>query len=458
MNLDKMLFDFHTEVANLESHGRGAEAAWCAQRVAVQGLMTLGLTLSSQMGEHERADEIFGFIQRIDPGNWLAWSNMTHARSQLGDYAGALLASDRAIECSMGESHDVFYNAGVVLTNLGRTAEAEAMYRKAASIEPTKHGIAFNLGLTLLRQGKYEEGWRLYESRFLVNELTAMFKRRFAAEEWDGRSFKRKSLVVFSEQGLGDFIMFSRFLERAKRLGGRVTLEVQEPLYDIARNNFDFLDKVVARENSTTWPDVPKSDFAISVCSLPRVLKANRAEDLACEPYLRTTKRYKLEKSKRMKIGLCWCGNSDHTRDTTRSAPLRDFARLFEQKDVEIYGLVKGVRGVRNWIKGKIDLNEGAQSLPLTDLEGKFNNFDELASIVNSLDLVITVDTGLAHLCGAMGKPVWILLGRETDWRWGDGVSDSVWYPSATLFRRKTTWPDLVDEVVRALPTGRKAR
>ena len=458
MNLDSILLDFHTEITKLENEGRGGEALWCGQRIAVQGLMTYGLSLCSQTQEYEKAVEIFKFINKIDPGNWLAASNLTHAYSQLFKYDDAFEAVNQSIKFSKEENYDVFYNAGVVLTNLGRIADAEIMYRNAAKINPTKESILFNLGLNLLRQGKYEEGWNLYEYRFKVNPLTGSFKKRFLADEWDGRPFKKKSLLVYSEQGLGDFVMFSRFLQQTKKLGGKLIVEVQEPLFDIVKNNFDFVDEVIFRENSTNWPKPPLTDYAISVCSLPRIHKIDNIEKIQVKPYLKTNSKFKLNKNKKLKIGLCWCGNSDHSRDITRSAHIQDFKKLFDQKNVEIYSLVKGVKGIRNWIKGKIDLNEGKESLPLIDLESKFNNFEELGAIINSLDLVITVDTGLAHLCGAMGKPVWIMIGRDTDWRWADTVNTTPWYPSATLFRYKTSWSDLVDEVVNALPTNQKAK
>lgn len=458
MNLDKILIDFHTEITNLEAQGRGQEAIWCEQRFAAQGLMNLGLSYCSQTKEYEKAIEIFQFITRIDPGNWLAWSNMTHAYTQLENYQGALNAINKAIECSRGENFDVFYNAGVVLTHIGRIEEAEKMYRNAIILNPTKDTIIFNLALNLLRQGKFEEGWQLYEYRFKVSQFTGNFKKRFTAPEWNGCSYKKKSLIVYSEQGLGDFVMFSRFLQKVKKLGGKLILEVQAPLYEIAKNNFGFVDEIYSRENSVDWPEPKKTDYAISVCSLPRVLKIHSQEQMHSEPYIQTVNRFKLSKNKNLKIGICWCGNSDHTRDTTRSLPVSQFEPLFKQKNVEIYSLVKGVRTIRNWTKGKVDLNVGLENFPIIDLESKFKNFDELAAIINSLDLVITVDTGLAHLCGAMGKPVWILIGKETDWRWMDNVNSSYWYQSATLFRYKTSWSDLVKEVIEALPKNRKVK
>ena len=159
-----------------------------------------------------------------------------------------------------------------------------------------------------------------------------------------------------------------------------------------------------------------------------------------------------------MKIGICWGGNSDHARDFLRSMPIIAMKELIECKNVQCYSLMKGVKTKRDWPQGSIDLNEGIESFSVIDMSKKIQNFTDLANIIESLDLVITVDTGLAHLCGAMGKPVWILLAKHCDWRWFDDVETTPWYPSARLFRCKTTWKDLIHEVVESLPINQKAK
>jgi hypothetical protein len=153
------------------------------------------------------------------------------------------------------------------------------MYKLALELNPSHATASFNLALVLLRQGKYAEGFNMYDWRFKSSDITKRFKERFLQDHWDGRKFKKKSLLIYSEQGLGDFILFSRFIEKAKSLGEKVIVEVQEPLVNIVRDNFN-VDVVLPRANNNDWPKAPESDYCISVCSLPKVLKIDNKEKI----------------------------------------------------------------------------------------------------------------------------------------------------------------------------------
>jgi len=453
MNLDKLLYNLHSEGENLHKNGRDHEYIWSCESVAVQALNSLGLAYSTYAKNYEKALKCLYNALDIDRGNWLIWSNLTHIYSVIDDKEKAIKCAYKSIECSRGEVLDPYYNAGVVLAGAGRLLDAENMYRAARQLNSNHDFSAFNLGLLLLRQAKFEEGWDFYEWRFRTAELTGNFKKRFIQEEWDGRKFKKKSLVVYSEQGLGDFIMFSRFLPKVQSLGGKVIVEVQEPLVNLIKENFKDVE-VISRENSNNWPKAPKSDYAISICSLPRVLKIYNADDVKSDPYIKATIKTKAKavRSKKIKVGLCWSGNPDHRFDYNRSIPVKLFSKLINHSKVECYSLNKSSNAIRNWSTGTVDLDEGRKSLKLVDLSDKIKDFSDLAREIENMDLVITVDTGLAHLCGAMGKATWVLLGSETDWRWMDNSNTSPWYDSITLFRYNKSWETTIDELVKVLP------
>jgi tetratricopeptide (TPR) repeat protein len=458
MHLEKLLSDFYTDYSNLTSQGRNGEAIWSCEQTAVQALNCLGLSYCTNLKDYKKSLETFESALKIDPSNWHIWSNLTHVYSVMGDHDNSVETAMRTIQYSRGEDLDPYYNAGVVLANVLRYKESEEMYRKSLNINPNHAMSNFNLGLSLLRRGEYEEGFRLYDYRFFSHDITSRFKKRFLQPEWEGQKIKKKSLLVYSEQGLGDFIFFSRFIKRIRPLVGKIICEVQEPIAQIVRDSLD-VDEVISRRNNNDWPDPPKSDYCISVCSLPKIFKTCNSEDFFCEPYFKSTGKIKLKCPKsKMKIGICWGGNSDHTRDFLRSMPILAMKELIENKNVQCYSLMKGVNTKRSWPKGDIDLNEGIESLSIIDMSEKIQNFTDLAHIIESLDLVITVDTGLAHLCGAMGKPVWILLAKHCDWRWFDDTETTPWYTSARLFRCKTTWEDLIHEVVESLPINQKAK
>ena len=454
MNLDKILMGIHEESCRLHTEGRDSEALFTCEQMAVQSLNTLGLAYCSYLPNYEKAVNCFYDAIKIEPSNWLLWSNICHVRSLQERHQDALSAAIQSIKFSDGTVFDPYYNAGVTLTSLGKCKEAVEMYRAALQINPDHFQSNYNLGLCLLRIGEWKEGWEKYEYRFKTSELTGKFKNRFVQDQWDGRKFKKKSLVVFSEQGLGDFIFFARFLPMVKALGGDVICEIQEPLKDILGSNLK-IDKIISRPNNTDWPAPPKSDYAVSISSLPRVLKIDSLKKVPNKPYIFVANKPKPKNfsSKKFKIGLCWSGNSDHQRDHTRSMFLNHFKPIADNPKFQMFGLVKGVQSKRRWPEGVVDLNYGIEDFPMTNLAGQINGFGDLAHYIDHLDLVLTVDTGLAHLAGAMGKPVWVLLGKETDWRWGDDLTTSAWYPSMKLFRRKDSWENLISEVITQLPS-----
>lgn len=453
MNTEKFLQDFHNDNFYLLGQNRFHEYIFSAENAAVQTLNALGLAYSNDIKFHQKALECFHMAIKIDPGNWQLWSNIVHIHCTNGDLQKAEEASNEAIKFGKGEVFDAFYNAGVVHTYLNNLPKAEEMYKQALSLNPQHPTTNFNLSLVLLRQGKYREGFGLYDWRFKAAEITKKFKERFIEQEdWDGRKFKKKSLLIYSEQGMGDFIQFSRYLDKVKSLGGKIICEVQEPLAQLVRDNFD-VDEVVGRPNTTDWPKLKPTDYCISICSLPNVLKIETEKDIYKEPYIKAKTKLQLKNNdKKLKVGICWCGNSDHKRDHTRSTFAHTFKPLTEHPKLQCYSLVKGINFRRQWPDRFVDLSDGMNSMNIIDLSDKITNYASLASAVDSMDLIITIDTGLAHLAGAMGKTTWILIGTETDWRWMDNLDTTPWYQSMRLFRYKTNWDDLIKEVVKAIP------
>ena len=458
MNLDKLILNWHQDSLNLAKENRGSEVIWSTEYLAVFALNSLGLAYVTHENNYKKGLDILYDALKIEPASSMVWSNITHVYSTIGQNDKAIDSALKAVQYSDGKDFHSLYNAGVVLTNGGRLEEAEQMYRGARVLNPDNDNVGFNLALSLLRQGKYEEGFQLYEYRFKTSEYTANFRKRFLQDEWDGRKFKKKSLLIYSEQGLGDFIQFGRFIKFIRPFGGKIICEVQEPLAKIVKENFD-VDEVIPRQNNSDWPQTPESDYCISICSLPRVLKIKGPDEVSSPPYIKTKAVYKTKNTnKKLKVGICWAGNPDHKRDCTRSIPVSHFSVLTQNKNLECYGLMKGVNPKRIWPTGPVDLNEGIEKLNIIDLQDKINDFNDLAGIVKSMDLIITVDTALAHFCGAMGVPTWVLIGMETDWRWMDNKKTTPWYDSVTLFRYKDGWQNLLNEVSESLPINRKAK
>lgn len=452
MNLDNFLGRMYEESCWLQSQGRQSENIYTLEQCAVQSLNTLGLAYCATGVYLDKAIECFKDALKIDTGNWALWNNICHAYSMIEDSENSLEAAMNAIKLSRGVSFDPFYNAGVALNSLNRIPEALAMYEIALELNSNNCHANYNYGICKLTMNICQDGWEKYENRFITSPLTGKFKQRFLSPDWDGRKLKGKKLLVYIEQGLGDFIFFARFLPLLKEFGGTVSVEAQEELIPILGENLK-IDEIISRKNDRDWKEPVESDYAVSICSLPRIFKIDSEEKIPKDPYVFAPNKPKPDfyLDEKLKIGLCWCGNSGHQRDHTRSMSIEQLKPLTEVQNTQFFGLVKGVNKVRKWPKGTVDLFQGIEDFPIINLEDQIKDFGDLMHYINHLDIVITVDTGLAHLAGAMGKKTWIMLGSEVDWRWGFNKTNSDWYPSVRLFRFKDSWENLVQEILQEL-------
>jgi hypothetical protein len=318
----------------------------------------------------------------------------------------------------MSAKHAALHDFGGHLKKTGRLPEAETALRAALALEPTNAMTRHALGIVLLSQGKYREGWPLYDARHELPQL-GLFKPDLPYPEWRGEPLRGKNLLIFHEQGLGDQIMFARFAAWAREQGADVTLMCNPLLVRL------FSTMAGIRALGASGPvEFPDPDFWVMSGSITG--RTGLAPDaLPNAPYLsaapvRATGR----------IGVMTTGNPKHTNDANRSLPPALAGRLLQLP--------------------------GATSLALADTGAA--DFADTAAIIAGLDLVITVDTAVAHLAGALGKPVWILIPAiMTDWRWMEERADSPWYPSALLFRQSTPgdWgPEIsrIEDAVAKLP------
>jgi hypothetical protein len=300
------------------------------------------------------------------------------------------------------------------LRSRARYAEAEAIYRHLIDIHPEAPGPRYLLGTLLLLQGRFAEGLPLYEHRFETFGLTFP---PIGFPRWTGEDLTGKGLLIWWDQGFGDQIQMARFAPLLARTARRVTMIVEPAL----KRLFDSLQgvEVFARAGKVEFPD---PDYWIPALSIPNALKLT-AKTIPAEPYLAAPQA---SAPAGAKIGVMARGDARNVNDANRSLPADQAARLLALP--------------------------GALSLHPED--SKAGDFADTAALIAGLDLVISVDTAVAHLAGAMGKPVWLLIPAQgTDWRWMAGRDDSPWYPSMRIFRQKpgAGWAPVVDEVLRGL-------
>jgi Tfp pilus assembly protein PilF len=335
-------------------------------------------------------------------------------------------------------------NLGLALQASNRLADAIEAYREALALAPDFAQAHWNLSLALLAHGEFAEGWREYEWRLSLAEL-GKHARTFPSPRWDGTVRPGMTLLVAAEQGLGDALQFIRFATPLAARGVRIVVAAPAPLARLLAT--------VRGVASVAGPDdpLPAHDAHIPLLSLPGALGVGAADIPAHVPYIAAQPARRTQAAAvlgrcagRLRVGLAWAGNKAHANDRRRSIPFAALAPLFAAPGVAWFSLQPMQDDAQT---EALDANGSLARLPLRD------DFDGTAGLVAELDLVIAVDTSIAHLAGALAKPVWILLPFAPDWRWRLDRSDSPWYPTARLFRqpRVGEWDAVIREVAATL-------
>jgi tetratricopeptide (TPR) repeat protein len=375
------------------------------------------------------------------------------ALALLGRYEAAMEAFEHAeqAEACAGGAAEIFIMHAFQLLAFGRVSEALALYARylPSSVDPGAHA---NCGLALLTGGLLRKGWPLYEFRW-SNERLSSTRPRFAAPEWDGQDLKGKTLLLWAEQGVGDTVQFARFAQLLKGKGASVVLHAPKRLSELAKR-FRDIDRVVSSVGEVS----AGVDYYIPTLSLPGVLGIDDASLVADVPYLtvdpekRESWRKRMAPDARLKVGLVWAGNPSHERDRYRSMALSQLDSLFGVEGVQFYSLQKERR-----IGDVAHLPDGVE---LVDLAPGLEDFCDTAAAIGALDLLITVDTAVAHIAGALAKPVWVMLPAGADFRWLTERNDSPWYPTMRLFRQRRLgeWESVTESIRGALLDAVSAR
>ncbi|HIK31210.1 MAG TPA: tetratricopeptide repeat protein [Oscillatoriales cyanobacterium M4454_W2019_049] len=363
---------------------------------------------------------------------------------------------DEAIACYQKalklqpKSAAIYTNLGNVLQEKGQLKEAIFHHQAAISLEPQCPEAHHNLSNTLLLAGELQRGFAEYEWRLQLPQIE--HPPAFPQPAWDGFFLHGKTILLYAEQGLGDTIQFVRYAPLVKEKGGNVILRCPASLRQLLET-VEGIDRLICPGDS-----LPMFETHASLMSLPYLLQTT-LETIPCKsPYLSVpieiTSSLQIDNftskpqpsTSNLKVGLVWAGNPSHPNDRHRSTTLSQLLKLLEVPNITFYGLQK-VLSVEDY--------QILKNTPIINLSDRLTNFAATAAIVSQLDLVVTVDTAVAHLAGALGKPVWILLAYIPDWRWMLQREDSPWYPTARLFRqqKRGDWKSAIDLVVAALST-----
>lgn len=398
--------------------------------------------MANSLAEEDPEEAIIAYEKAIelDPNYSEAFNNKGNLLKALGRFSEALDAFDHVIRMNPDPA-EPYYNRGNLLQDMKRYEESVASYRIAIDKRPDYPNAQWNLSLLLLRLGHFVEGWQRYEWRWKRPEFTSP-KRGFSPPLWLGKEcLKDKTLLVHSEQGLGDSIQFSRFVKQLEKIAKDIILEVPPTLFEllsIYSNNVRLIKK---------GERLPAFDYHCPMLSLPLALGTRLNNIPYSEGYLRAPEEKILYWAKvlgpkeRPRVGIVWSGSEGHKDDASRSIALHEFLEIMHL-DIDVISLQKEVRADDK----KFMISNGS----IKHFGEQLVDFTDTAALCEAMDLVISVDTSVAHLSGAMGKKTWLLIAEKSDFRWMEERLDTPWYKSVSLYRQDISgqWGSVFSNIV----------
>lgn len=417
----------------------------------------LGSMLDEQ-GHTEEAIRSFGEAMRLQPDLADAWSNLGVALYRAHRYEAAAAHYRRAIALrpDFAEAHN---NLAGAMFELGQSAAALACFTEAIRLNPAYREAHYGRALIWLSRGEFERGWPEFEWRFPGGAA-----QRYGRPRWDGTDLAGRTILLEAEQGLGDTLQFVRYGSLLQRQGGKVVLVCQPRLVRLLARGCTALDQVMPQGER-----LPPFDVHLPLLSLPGLLGTTLGSVPADVPYLHPDrdliKRWRAELSPLpgFKIGVAWQGSRHHRGDRERSIPLSEFEPLARVPGVQLISLQRD--------SGEDQLEQVRSRFRIIDyadcLDRAAGPFMDTAALMHSLDLVISCDSAVGHLAGAMGIPAWVALSASPDWRWLRNRDDSPWYPTLRLFRQTShgQWSDVfermsdsVARIIASTQAGTKGR
>jgi hypothetical protein len=401
-----------------------------------------------RQGKLDEAVESYRRCVAIQPEFPNAMYNLGVALGDVEKYSEASACLEKVVAAEP-ERAEAYNSLAYVCSRQRQPRKAIEYCERAIELQPNYAQARFNLGMNLLQTGDYKRGLAEYEWRWQTGQFTPF---RCPHPKWDGRPIPGKKLLIHTEQGAGDAIQFARYIPLAAERCGKLILVCREDLMPI----FSTMPGI-AEIRAAGQIGVAEFDVHVPLLSLPHLFGTTLETIPAEMPYIdvsaarrrKDNPALELPDSGRPKVGIVWAGSATHRNDRHRSIPLKEFLPVLQTPGIAFFGLQKGERAC--------DLAELPPEIQVQDLDPRLGDFGDLAVIVDQLDLAVSVDTSVAHVAGALGKPVWTLLSDVVDWRWGLEGETTPWYPTMRLFRqtRLDDWAGVMERVAAELK-GRK--
>jgi len=431
-----------TQIGNFEEGIKYYQKAIEIKPDFYEALNNLGSTLSNK-GNIEESLKYYQKALQIKPDYVDALRNMGNSLSKQDRYKEAIEYYQKVVKIQPNNILGL-NNLGFALIELGRLQEAIEQFLNILQIDPNYIDAHWNLAHVLLGLGDYQNGLTEYEWRFKLEQYSSLQKN---TPMWDGSDIQDKSIALWTEQGLGDSINFVRYAQIVKEKGARVTICVQSSLVGLFQKYLTEQFDVVNLDDC----DIYRYDYHASLLSLPRIFNTSLNNIPNSHNYINFTDpvapHLLLPNTQLYRIGFAWSTDVKNLvpRVKKKCCTIEYFVDFLSFDSVELYSLQLG--------EDKKDIEPFLQNPRIHDLSGLINDFTDTASLISQLDLVITIDTAIAHLAGAMGKPVWLLLLFAADWRWLTNRQDSPWYPTMRLFRQTEigNWESVFTQVKEKL-------
>lgn len=385
-------------------------------------LGNLGVALRAQ-DKNKAAEACYRRAIAVKPDNAGIWSNLGNVLRRLGQLKESVACHRKAIDLDR-KFLDAYYNLGLVLQDIGKLDEAIRFFNHCLKFKPDDHRISWDKSLALLTKGDFIGGFELYEYRWKREEIT---RRHFRQPLWDGSPLNGKTIFVYAEQGFGDTLNFCRYLPLLAEAGGKVLFECQPELVSLLEG-MEGISEIFSGEGR-----LPDFDVQTPLLSLPMIMKHD-VQSIPREcPYIlppaQSGFQVHVPEGTKLKVGIVWAGKPTHKNDHNRSVSVENFMVFASLPGVVLYSLQKGIETEQR--------EDSGCGMLVRDLGSGCDDFADTAKVMGQLDLIITVDTSVAHLAGALNIPVWVAIPYNADWRWMRKRNDSPWYPSMTLFRQK---------------------
>lgn len=443
---DRQMRSALAETLGRQQKWEDAEACYRQLAVGESDNPDLQVRLGFVLVRQDRLDEAVELFQKVlaaKPDYHEIHNNLGYIYERQGRLDDAIAATGRALELcpDYAEGHN---NLGTALKSLGRLDEACSSFRQALTLRPDFPLAEFNLGTTLLLQGDLTGGWPGYDRRSDTLDVPPV---SYGKPRWDGSPLDGRTILLAAEQGLGDTIQFIRYAPLIQKTASRVIVHCPRPLAKLL-DGCDGIDQLIFEGD-----ELPDFEIEAPLLSLPRILGTTAETIPADVPYLAANDDLVAKWQKwradidGFTVGICWQGNRDYPRDNERSPRLQAFAPLAAIPGVKLVSLQKG-DGCEQISDVGFDVIE-----PGDDFDGAAGAFMDTAALMMNLDLIVTSDTAIPHLAGALGVPVWLALPFLPDWRWLLDREDSPWYPSMRLFRQPAIgdWDTPLANIAKAL-------